>query len=688
MLTLNLLGSTCLQTAAGSVKVSAKGLALLAYLALEDRPVHRETLANLLWPMGGGLGSLRVELSKLRQAGVDLSPGRAPLLRCTLPTDWAQLEQAFREGTGWSELLRGTPLGGLDDAMSPALLPWLHSQRARISAQVQQTLQRALAHATQQGHSAQIALLHSRAETLGLTLSPLPDVQPFHPARALAGPLEQELLRATRLAERAPHLLLLVGRHGSGRREMLQAALEQHPWPVAHLDAVAHPTLLVMSLMMRLLPLLREDLRPTLHALMARSLPAAEAMTALSALLLEANAPLTVVIYGAEALSEEVAPLFDFALNWPLPFLLVLVSTDTREAALMQLLGRHVRAGRFTLSRSHPLAAPDLHPPDQPPPDPATERHLFQVARQSEGWATAALALLPMAQPLPRRVPMPPEVRAVLIGEAYQALNSHMALLAPLAALPGPFSAQAALHTLQRAARGAGADQTFDQQTLDHQALERALQSGLLERVPAHLDVALPGGNFSVPDGDHPLAFRSELQRAALAGTLDSALRASLRQSSDSASLSGDLRPDSAPLPAHPAPARSAFPTQSEALLSTTVSLPGSYRLHLSPNLITVVRLGARGHRPPELRLHQPTSSGARHWQFSFCLETPYSSTDVFPLWLIGSPENAESVAAISVPESGQWYTASGDLPAPGAPLVLGIWSHDLVLHLADLSFT
>ncbi|MFB9992325.1 hypothetical protein ACFFLM_10155 [Deinococcus oregonensis] len=660
-------------------------MALLTYLTLEDRPVHRETLANLLWPVGGGLGSLRVELSKLRQIGIDLSPGRAPLLRSTLLTDLHDLEQWSRAAAGTSgalDWLRGLPLGGLDDAMSPELLPWLESQRDRISAQVQQALQNALAYAAQQGHTAQVALLRHRAEALGLILSQPPDVQAFHPARALAGPLAEDLLRASRLAERAPHLLLFAGRHGSGRREALQAALERHPWPVAQLDAVGHPTLLVMSLMMRLLPLLREDLRPALHALMARSLPAAQAMTGLSALLLEANAPLTVVMYGAEALSEEVAPLFDFALNWPLPFLLVLVTTDTREAALMQLLGRHVRPERFTLSRSRPLFAPDLSPPDQPPPDPATERHLFQVARQSEGWATAALALLPLPQPLPYRVPMPPEVRAMLIGEAYQALNGHMALLAPLAALPGPFSAEAALYTLQWTAGGAGA-----KQMLDHRALERALQSGLLERVPAHLDVALPGGQFSVPDGDHPLAFCSELQRAALAGTLDSALRASLRQSSDSASFSCNLRSDSAPLPVQPAPVRSAFPAQPETMRSTTVSLPGGYRLHLAPDLFTVLRLGARGHRPPELRLHQPTPPGAQHWQFSFCLDTPYS-TDGFPLWLIGSAENAESVTPISVPESGQWYTVSGDLPTPGAPFVLGLQSHDLVLHLAGLTFS
>ncbi|ANE43609.1 hypothetical protein [Deinococcus puniceus] len=676
MLTLKVLGSTSLQTTTGSVKVSAKGLALLVYLTLEDRPIHRETLANLLWPTGGGLGSLRVELSKLRQAGVDLSPGRAPLLRCTLPTDLAQLEHAVT-GTTWQQVLRGPPLGGLDDAMCPELLPWLHSQRTRISAQVQHALQGALAHAAQHGHTAQVALLRERAEAAGVTLVSPPEVQAFHPARALAGPLEQDLLRATRLAERAPHLLVLVGRHGSGRREMLQAALEGHPWPVAHLDAVGHPTLLVMSLMMRLLPLLREDLKPALHALMARSLPAPEAMTALSALLLEANAPLTVVMYGAEALSDEVAPLFDFALNWPLPFLLVLVTTDTREAALMQLLGRHVRPERFTLSRSRPLAAPDLHAPHLSAPGPAAERHLFQVARQSEGWATAALALLPLPAPLPQRVPMPPEVRAVLIGEAYQALGSHLAVLAPLAALPGPFSVELALHTLRRVARGSGAEQSLDQQ-----ALERALQAGLLERVPAHLDVALPSGRFSVPDGDHPLAFRSELQRAALAGTLDSALRASLRQSSAESPSTSEVCPGVVPFAVQSTLARSAF----SGLPETTVSPPGGYRLHVAPDLMTVLRLGARGHRPPELRLHVPTPPGARHWQFSFCLETPYSSADVFPLWLLGSTE-AATLTPISVPESGLWYAASGELSAPGSPLVLGVRAHDLILHLADFAF-
>ncbi len=46
-----------------------------------------------------------------------------------------------------------------------------------------------------------------------------------------------------------------------------------------------------------------------------------------------------------------------------------------------------------------------------------------------------------------------------------------------------------------------------------------------------------------MPDGDYPLAFRSELQRAALAGTLDSALRAKLRQGPSTLSSAAQSAP-------------------------------------------------------------------------------------------------------------------------------------------------
>lgn len=669
MLTLNVLGLTQLTASGTPIKVSGKGLALLTYLTLENRPIHRETLANLFWPLGGGLGSLRVELSKLRQLGIELSPERAPLLRSTVPTDLHSLTQWTPAGD--MEWLRGLPLGGLDEAMTPALLPWLHQQRSRLEQDIQRVLQQALVQAVSEQQTVYAAQIRDRAAAWGWTLSEPAPQQDFHPARALAAGLTADLLRAARQAERAPHVLLFVGRHGSGRREALQAALENHPWPAVHLDAVAYSTLLVMSLMMRLLPVLREDLRPALHALMARSLPADQAMTALSALLLAHNSPLVVVIHGAESLGDDVAPLFDFALNWPLPFLLVLVSTDAGEGAVTRLLGRHVRPERFSLSRTRPLCADDLRSPDLPTPLlPATERHLFQVARQSEGWATAALGLLHMPQPLAQRVPMPPEVRAVLIGEAYQAMGNHLAVLAPLAALPGPFSVSLALATLRRVLHGIEADQT----------LERALSTGLLERVPEYLDVALPSGTFSVPDGDHPLAFRSELQRAALAGTLDSALRASLRQASPAAPSAAQA----SPLSVQGAVSRSALPA--DPMTQTTISLPGGYRLHFAPDVATLLRLGARGHHPPEVRLHFRTPEHATQWQFTFCVETVHTGEEAFPLWILG-PDAATPPLPIVVPQDCQWFSASGPLSAPGASLVIGMRARDLILHLADLEF-
>ncbi len=117
-----LTGEAALEVGGRRVHVRRKGLALLAYLAL-DGPARREALADLLWGTEHGRGNLRVELRRLNVAfGRDLQGrGADPL---DLP--------------GWLEVrIGGSPhdfLRSMED-LTPRFDEWLVIQRERMAAE-------------------------------------------------------------------------------------------------------------------------------------------------------------------------------------------------------------------------------------------------------------------------------------------------------------------------------------------------------------------------------------------------------------------------------------------------------------------------------------------------------------------------------------------------------------------------
>ena len=119
-----LTGEAALEVGGRRVHVRRKGLALLAYLAL-DGPARRDALADLLWGTRHGRGNLRVELRRLNVAfGRDLQRrGADPL---DLP--------------GWLEVrIGGSPhdfLRGMED-LTPRFDEWLVIQRERMAAEAE-----------------------------------------------------------------------------------------------------------------------------------------------------------------------------------------------------------------------------------------------------------------------------------------------------------------------------------------------------------------------------------------------------------------------------------------------------------------------------------------------------------------------------------------------------------------------
>ena len=123
-----------------------KVLALLAYLALQDEPVNRRDLSELLWGTSKS-GSIRMALSTLRTLpGVETwleTPDQ--LVRVRADVDVRRFEEALRQGR-YAEALAAWPNGeatlllGLELRRADDFDLWLEEERTRLSALVQQAL--------------------------------------------------------------------------------------------------------------------------------------------------------------------------------------------------------------------------------------------------------------------------------------------------------------------------------------------------------------------------------------------------------------------------------------------------------------------------------------------------------------------------------------------------------------------
>lgn len=628
---LRVLGTAAVLRGDAALPLSRKGTLLLTYLALEGRPMHRSTVAELLWPGGRGLASLRVELSKLRAQGLDLAPGGGPLLRFTAGTDLEELAAEAAAATVPHLALNGPPLGGLDDPGNPALQTWLDTQRQRLDGRRQ-------------------AVRRQQAASPGD--SP-PERLEGSAVAWLAGRFAPELRATQELARREPQVLLYTARSGHGTRATLRSVLESQDWPYVELDAVADPRLLLTSLLLRLRTLLPPEAHARLGKLLEEGPSVPHLVSGLSGLLIGHGQPLVIALHRAEV-GAGPDDLLPFALNWPLPLVLLLATTPCREDALARAVRQQFGGGRLRVFRASPLPSAAL-------PDPAPALALI---RHSEGWLTALRPLLRLREPWPPRVRLTPAVQGDLLAEVEQALPGAARALAPLAALPSPFSAEQALgHLPLPAAEG-------------RPLLDSALRLGVLERVPPVLHADLPDLRGRLPDGEHPLAFGSELTRCALAATLEGAARAALRGQPRRGWAAQDPPPR---LPTGPQPGETAAPTRGE--FRRTAALPGGYRAEQWDGQLTLLRLGAEGHAAPELRLSLPLPHGTRTWRLAYRLDE-YRPDRASPL-LIAECGGEPEVLDLGAGPDRRWRLWCGPAQPGGAPLVLRVRALDLTLHLA-----
>ncbi|PYE55747.1 AAA family ATPase [Deinococcus yavapaiensis] len=252
MLRIHLMGHVHVTFNGQLVPLSAKAVALITYVALEKMPQHRERLADLLWNTVEARKNLRVELARIRSAGLHIFPPSRQLLSLDHVTTDFQDWQAKQHGdlnqeelSVWLAALRGLPLSGLEDLGSPMFQEWVEQQRWMFSEQIENVLQLMYwRHQRAQQAWATRAIV-SRAEALGFE-HPGNSPEVWHDAAPKASPISNAHAPATAFDGEPSSL-----RESEGARELVAR--------VAHTNASA--SVVVPEPALGAAPLSIEDLR-------------------------------------------------------------------------------------------------------------------------------------------------------------------------------------------------------------------------------------------------------------------------------------------------------------------------------------------------------------------------------------------------------------------------------------------
>lgn len=175
MLIVHLLGHAHVTLARRTVPLSAKAVALIIYLYIEKQPQHRERLANLLWNTPEARKNLRVELARIRSAGLNVFPSSHQLLHLeNVTSDFEMWCEAANRSmnqsqlTDWLAMIRGLPFTGLEDLGSSTFQSWVDQQRWLMTQQIEQHLSRMYWRYARENHTWATRLIAERAESLDL----------------------------------------------------------------------------------------------------------------------------------------------------------------------------------------------------------------------------------------------------------------------------------------------------------------------------------------------------------------------------------------------------------------------------------------------------------------------------------------------------------------------------------------
>ena len=578
----------------------------MTYLVLEGKAHHREHLAELLWDNPNAHGNLRVELARLKQQYAQLFPARQSLLSLACETDLERLlrlapQISAQELSEWLSMLRGPPLSGLEDLGSLKFRAWVDQRKSQINDQLERVLTQVYRRFERLGQKQAAELVLARADLLGLGL--IEDGELSARPVGSSGPAQLQFqwpdtVEAFRTvfqqAHAAPQLVLFRG-HSDAQRAVLRAAVAGTPWKVIQLQGSVQPKLLRAALIQHLSRLVS----PERAAALPPSLHSDGDLVQMAELLERVAGPVVIAVHDAAAANDWVSNGVRFALDLPLPLVLVL-STPLRRSprALYSALGQVDWARTHYISMA-PLGiqgvlqaldwAGEVHPNRW-----AQAAHL---AQQSEG---SPLYVQSLHQSPNNRSRMPDEVRSVFLSELSDLPDDLLDGLSQLAQLHDRFEPKVA-----EAVWGDPAPRL----------LREAVRHHLLVPAGSIETVRLPELTHRPSDAEHHLTFASETMRVAVAGRLPAHERQVVRRQladllggETATPLAHTVLPVplgalSLPVPAPPRPAQIQLLPRAPMLPSMNqprreLQTANGYRIALEGGLLEVLRRGRRGPAP------------------------------------------------------------------------------------------
>lgn len=566
MLTIHLIGHVYITDQHRVVPISAKAVALIAFLSLERLPQHRERLADLLWDTAESRKNLRVELARIRSAGLDIFPSSHQLLHLDhVGSDYdfllskltPDLNQA--DLSGLLQRLRGLPFTGLEDIGSLSFREWIDQQRWLMLGQLEQHLRMLYRAYAGDGCTWATRLILERAELLGLSIleedppaaaTPVPVAAPAPAAPArTAGRLNHlgvidferaaEELTLRQFFASAPgvprahaRVACLYGPTGSGKSYLLGKVARQFCWPSLTVSCSSPLRLILANIVQFLIRLSPPQDAERLGDLLLNPGTPEEDIVRVSYFLARLDLPVLFVFKRAQAISPELLNLTEFLIgscrDRDVQFVFLATGAATASPHLRALLGTVPREDRLELNLPS-LSQHDLHRIlEQHFPLESAQRiqtiasHLIQ---RTEGNPMHLLSLLIEMTRLdaPPGIELPPRVRSNYGTETAHWPAPFRDALARLSVIYGRFDLGLASTVL---GQGEGESARLLQEAVERQIIVEGEQNVPLRWQPGGPD--LPGTAHAAFDGTY--LFQSEGLRIALAAQLTHSARQEVRR--------------------------------------------------------------------------------------------------------------------------------------------------------------